>query len=85
MVFLVLRKTAKGNLLLKAEKNYEKDEKPLAIERMNLFYQGRKAAVVFDSIGRVEEPFYLAKQLSEHELAGKTLQPKKSKFQDFEN
>ena len=73
MEFSVLKKTAKGNLVLSPKPG----EEAKGIEKLNLHCEGRKAAVVFDSIGSVEKPLYLAKPLSsERDFAGKKLYSK---------
>jgi len=56
MKFRVLKKTASGNLLLQSDEN-----KPL--ERKTLFANGKRAALVFDTIASTKKPFYLAKPL----------------------
>ncbi len=67
MEFKVLKRTANGNLLLTAGE-------PRGVSGMDLFAGGRKAARVFDTVGSVENPFYLAKPVSEgRDLVGKTL------------
>ncbi len=54
MEFSVLKVTARGHLLLTSP-----DNRP--VERMPLFLRGKKVAFVFDTIGRVNAPLYLAK------------------------
>ncbi|MBU1197243.1 hypothetical protein KJ765_01895 [Candidatus Micrarchaeota archaeon] len=68
MKFLVLKQTARGNLLLQSSESK-------GIERMPLFYRGKKVAFVFDTIGRVSNPLYLACAEGERieKIVGKTL------------
>ena len=68
MQFKVAKRTANGNLLLEADE-------PRGVSGMDLFLAGKKAARVFDTIGSVESPLYLAKPaVSEGKtLVGKAL------------
>lgn len=53
MEFHVLKFTPRGNLLLSCGT-------PRPVERMPLFLRGKKVAFVFDTIGKVRDPLYLA-------------------------
>ncbi|MFH1200018.1 MAG: hypothetical protein V1708_03040 [Candidatus Micrarchaeota archaeon] len=67
MEFTVLKLTANGNLLLRGSE-------PRGVSGMDLFEAGKKAATVFDTIGRVESPLYLAKpHVDAKSLVGKAL------------
>ena len=68
MDFVVLKHTARKNLLLSSQ-----EARP--VERMPLYYRGEKVAFVFDSIGKVSSPLYLARPEGEapENLVGKTL------------
>jgi hypothetical protein len=68
MFFKVLLETNKGNLLLSSD-----SKKP--VERASLFLNGKKVAEVFETIGRVESPLYLARPLAKN-LKGKELSSK---------
>jgi|GEM_PF-1434876 hypothetical protein len=70
MFFRVLLETRKGNLLLSSDSG-----KP--VERSPLFLEGVKVAEVFETIGRVGEPFYLARPLKKG-LEGKVLSSSKN-------
>ncbi|MBI5061692.1 MAG: hypothetical protein HZB67_05260 [Candidatus Aenigmarchaeota archaeon] len=54
MKFLVIKKTKNQNLLLKSEENEPIIKKMLFLNRKQIGY-------VFETIGLVEKPFYLAK------------------------
>ncbi|MFH0922856.1 MAG: hypothetical protein V1811_02240 [Candidatus Micrarchaeota archaeon] len=58
MKFRIVKKTASGNLLLQSDEN-----KPL--ERKILFANGKRVAMVFDTIATTKKPFYLAKPMTE--------------------
>ena len=76
MQFSVLKKTSGGNLVLKMQD----DEKPAGISKMILYDEREKTAVIFDTIARIESPFYLAKPLKEKgEWEGKILASKNSR------
>ena len=67
MEFTVLKNTANGNLLLSAGE-------PRGVSGMDLFAGGKKVARVFDTIGSVESPLYLAKPAAEGKgLVGKKI------------
>ncbi|MCL5011593.1 MAG: hypothetical protein M1594_01725 [Candidatus Marsarchaeota archaeon] len=70
MFFKIILETSRGNLLLSGD-----SKKPL--ERVPLFLKGEKVAEIFETIGRVEEPFYLAKPLRK-DLKGKVLSSSRS-------
>jgi hypothetical protein len=55
MHFKVILLGESGNLLLSSKEN-----KPVA-SRMQLFYNDRRVGEVFETIGRIESPLYLAK------------------------
>lgn len=76
MEFKVLRKTARGNLLLEPAG----EGVIQGIEKKTLFAGKKKAAVAFDTVGSVKKPFYLAKPLVEKPggLVGKVLSAKKA-------
>ena len=57
MKFKVISKSKNGYLVLSSE------EKRPIINKVPIFLNGEKAAEVFDTIGRVDSPLYLAKQL----------------------
>lgn len=74
MEFRVLKLTAKGNLLL------DGGEGKGAPNKLPLFFQGKRVAELFDTIGRVEKPLYLATPADPakaEELVGKTLADRK--------
>jgi len=71
MLFKVLRETATGNLVLEPVRHAEEVKSRLA-----LYYRGKKAAVVFDTIASVKAPLYLAEPLAPN-LAGKELETKR--------
>ncbi|MFH1107464.1 MAG: hypothetical protein V1787_06245 [Candidatus Micrarchaeota archaeon] len=54
MDFKVLRQTPSGNLLLEGGE-------PCGVSGMDVFSAGKKVARVFDTIGKVEAPLYLAR------------------------
>jgi hypothetical protein len=65
MDFKVLRLTANGNLLLeKCDRLDFKSEqdaaKRNAIERLPLYFKGTKIATIYEPIGSITNPFYLA-------------------------
>lgn len=69
--FKALHATANGNLLLSSKEN-----KPVA-RKMHLFMGGKFVGEVFDTIGRVDSPLYLAKPKGDgKDLVGKTLEGK---------
>ena len=72
MEFTVLKATATGNLLLKSE-----DKEPVA-GRVRLFLGRKEVGMVFETIGPVSDPFYLAEPKAENpeNLVGKTLTTK---------
>ncbi|MFH1780011.1 MAG: hypothetical protein ABH803_02615 [Candidatus Micrarchaeota archaeon] len=59
MDFKVLFKTRKGNVVL------ESSEKQ-GIEKKLLNQANQKKAMIFDTIGSIKKPFYLAKPLDEN-------------------
>lgn len=67
MEFTVLKATASGNLLLKSREN-----EPVG-RRMRLFLGNKAAAVVFETIGPVADPLYLAEPATGENLVGKVL------------
>ena len=77
MGFVVLKKTANGNYLLKQSEAGEGSQ-PIGIEKMFLYRARRKAAVVFDTIASVHAPFYLAKSIAGEIAPGETLYAKNS-------
>jgi rRNA processing protein Gar1 len=72
MEFTVLKATSTGNLLLKSDTG-----EPVA-GRMRLFLGRKEACVVFETIGPVSDPLYLAEPKTEkpESLVGKTLTTK---------
>lgn len=67
MRFKAIRMTADGNALLEPI-----DHKEAVKGRISLFIKGKRAAVIYDTIGSVEAPLYLAKP-SRNGLTGKEL------------
>ncbi len=70
MEFTVLKATASGNLLLKSDSG-----EPVT-GRKRLFLKGREVGVVFETIGSVSDPFYLAEPRTRENLVGKRLRTK---------
>ncbi|MEK6953408.1 MAG: hypothetical protein AABX01_00245 [Candidatus Micrarchaeota archaeon] len=71
MKFKTLNATANGNLLLTS-----KEAKPVG-RKMQLFLNGKFVGDIFDTIGRVDRPFYLAKPKGDPKLlVGKELEGK---------
>jgi len=76
MDFEVLKLTPNGNLLLRSPSNAG------VASKMTLYYDGKKAAEVFDTIASTSSPFYLAKPCNAalaKELVGKKLSNTKVK------
>jgi len=73
---VVLKQTARSNLLLAPAPG----EKPRAVSSENVFFKKQLVGRVFDTIARVDEPFYLmrpARGVEAKKLLGKTLETKK--------
>jgi rRNA processing protein Gar1 len=72
MKLLVVKRTARGNFLLRA------DEDGVVVDRRVKLYDknGKLSAFAFDTIGRVDSPFFLAlpAQGIEGEFVGKWLE-----------
>lgn len=67
MKFVALKLTKNGNLLL------EGDEKNPVQPRTRLKYFGKEVGFVFETIGSMDSPLYLARVQNGEKLVGKTL------------